>query len=188
MKFLFTIAATVALAFNCLATGPLPLNSLQSGVVSFSTNSPAYMSVTNTFEPGFTYLPAMSFYLVAGPTNALPFTNTVTTTNFVLTIATSTNCSVAWVANPPYFVMESGSVVASAVLNTNITFPVAYAAPPTVILTGSVLVTNPVVTSVTTTTANISVCASNTVYWLSFGPQASPAQNGPNGTAGYITH
>ncbi len=183
-ELLLPIAVAAALAFSCVesrASGSYPINQPQlTGIINFTTNGSAYS--TNTFNPPFIYPPVMQLYLLSGVTNALPFTNTVTPTNFIASINTPTNASVAWIANAADFVIESGTIVASSVLTTNVTFPYAYGFPPTVVLSGSVLVTNPVVTSVTATNFYLSVSASNTVQWISFGSQLNP---GPGGT---VTH
>lgn len=187
MKKLLSLLILV-LGLDCLATGTLPINSSQSGYFNFATNGAAYTSATNIFAPAYSYVPVVSTFLFAGPTNALPLTVTTTTSNLIVSINTSTNCTVYWTASSPNYIIQSGVIVASAVLATNVTFPTAFASVPQVFLTGSVLVTNPVVTSISATNFNLSVSASNTVQWMAFGPVLNRPQTGPNGTDGVVTH
>ena len=176
MKKIISLVALMALAVNCFGTGAISVNTPQTGSLSFTTNGSAFTSSTNLFSPGFTYPPAMSFFLVSGPTNALPMTSTVTATNFILSINTSTNATVFWSAIPASALIQAGSQPFST-STTNVTFPTAYAYAPTVILTGNVLgsATNayPVVTAVTTTNFTLSAGIAQTIYWQSFGEAAT---------------
>ena len=177
--------AVIGLAASAFATGTIVVNTPQSGVIGFSTNGSAY---TNTFQPSFTYPPAMSVFLANGPTSALPFTNTVTATNFILWISTPTNCTVAWTAVPVFTQIQWGSQAVKQATPTNITFSVPFVYPPS--LSGDSSLTNAAtgISGVTTTNFTITVSADATVYWQAMGYTATSAQTGPSGLDGVVTH
>ena len=190
MKTLLIIAAALVLTCTSVfATGATQLNSTQTGVINFTNGGP--WAYTNTFPVPFSYPPIFSAYLTSANTNALPFTNTITATNYIVTenstAAGGTNATIVWIANPAAYIIQSGSVVAlSTLATTNIYFPLVYTYPPTVVCTGSI--TNPIVSSVTISNFTCVNGISNTVQWVSFGADAARSQTGPAGTDGVVTH
>ena len=196
MKKLFSIGLGLMFGASAFATGPLPLNSQLTGTVTFTNTGST--SVTNLFEPGFSYPPAFSAYLTTSPTNALPFTNTVTATNFIITIATSTNAGVFWVASPVATRVQYGTIAGNTFLGaspttyTN-TFATPFVYTPSVVVSGSLLpaATNnmAVVSSVSTTSFVLSTGNTNqTFYWQAVGPCATRAATGPASTEGVLTY
>ncbi len=190
MKNLFIIAA--ALVFLCataFATGPTPANSTQTGVINF-TNGGAW-AYTNTFPVPFTYPPIFNAYLTSANTNALPFTNTVTATNYIVTenstVATGTNATIVWIANPAVYNIQAGATIVNSPLTTNVSFPYPFYSVPVVVATGSVSSSN-LVQSVTSSNIVLVCNVSNTVQWIAFGPYATRIESGPNGTDGVVTH
>ena len=177
MKKILSIAAALTLAVQCFATGPVPVNTPQSGFANFTTNGSAFILYTNTFEPAFTYTPAMTLFLSSGATNALPFTNTVTTTNFILSINTPTNCTVQWVATPIVPRIEYGTVTNVANAQTSVTFPTPYAQIPVVFVsTQQTNSTGVAVTSISLTNFTFVSGVTTNNNWISFGPAAYPSQ------------
>ena len=174
MKLFISIAAGVLLAVQCFATGSVPVNTPQSGFANFTTNGSAFTSVTNTFEPPFTYPPSMSFYLNSGPTNALPLASTVTATNFILTINTATNCAIQWIANPAAALIQNGSVICTAGVATNVAFPNAYVYAPTVVIGASNTNGYTAVYGVTITNFTLISNVLQTNSWISFGQDSNP--------------
>lgn len=186
MKKILSLLALVAVVLSARATGTLPLNSPQSGVLSF-TNGGA-TSITNSFLPGFSYAPAFSAFLTSANTNALPITTTITSSNYIVTINTSTNATVVWAAQMPvlvnqvgYMRLQQGSfagATSGATTYTN-TFSTPYLSTPIVNISTSLLgaATNsaPAITSVSTTAFIVSYGATTnqTVYWNALGPCAT---------------
>jgi hypothetical protein len=194
MKFIFSICAAFGLSVSALATGSLQNNSTLTGITSITNGGS--QSVTNTFQTPFSYPPSLSTFLIGGYTNALPFTNTVTTTNFIIVTASSTgagtNATIAWTANPAATQIQWGSQVVNASLpSTNVTFPTAFIYAPNVMVSAGILgaATNayPAVTAVTTTGFTLGAGA-QTVYWQATGYTATRAITGPNGDYGTVTH
>jgi len=189
MKTLLTIAAVFGLTLGALATGPIQPNGSLSGTITFTNGGP--WAYTNNFTTSFTYPPIFSAYLVSANTNALPFTNTVTATNFIVTenstAAAGTNATIFWTAVPAAYVIQSAATVVNSPLTTNISFPQVYTYIPNVVLTGSTSPSN-WVASVTISNF-VAVCSqSNTLQWISFGADAGRITSGPNGTDGVVTH
>ena len=176
MKNLLTIGATLLIAINCFATGAVPGNSAQSGVVGFT--SATGLSLTNTFSVPFTISPVVTTYnLVASSTVSAI---TITTTNFVLTVTnlagTLTNGSVAWQAYLPYDRIQSGSQTGAS---TNVTFGTPYFSAPTVVISQSLQAsaTNGMaaITSISATGFTFQSATTNqTFYWIANGPGTSP--------------
>lgn len=165
MKKLLTIAAGFALAFQCFATGPIPINSPQTGTLNFVTNGASPLVITNQFVVGYTYPPVMQFFLISGVTNALPLTNTiVTTTNFAVSLATPTNCTIAWSAFAGYPRFQFGTNITLAAVSTNIAFPTPYAQVPTVEI--QELTTNATMSVTAVTTTNFTVLANTAAAFL----------------------
>lgn len=169
MKHILSIGAGLLISATAFATGPLNINTPQSGVVNFTTNGSAYTYYTNVFPVPFTYPPVMSTFLTSGPTNALPLTNTVTATNFILSINTPTNATVTWTANPASAIIQSGSQAVLAGTPTNITFPNIYAYTPNVVVSSSLTNGQVGVGNITATNFQITVLVNSTVQWISFG-------------------
>jgi hypothetical protein len=181
-----SIACVIGLAlcstWNSFATGNEGVNPPQNGSVTFvATNS-----VTTAFAFAYATPPVMQLF--GSVTNLSPFTNTVTTTNFTLTIA-ATNATagggwgaVGWSA----FVGGTREAAATNLLTTattNFVFPFAYASPPVVIVSGTL--TNLQVTAVTIT--NFTVVNSGGAFatginWISIGTVFNPPSEnvGPN--------
>jgi hypothetical protein len=179
-KAALAIGLAIGFSASSFATGSVPANSTQSGVVNFTVATG--LSYTNTFAAPFTTTPVVITYnlLAASTVSAL----TVTTTNFVVTVtnaATPTNGSVSWQAYLPSPRLQYGSNTGATSGSTTITntFNPPYYSAPAVVVTGSVLAsaTNnyPAVTSVTTTNFIISCGNTNqTFYWHAVGPGYSP--------------
>ena len=174
MKKLLSIAAGLLIAVHGFATGVAPINTAQNGFLYFTTNSPAYTAITNAFAPGFSALPVMSFYLISGPTNATPLTNVfVTTTNFAVQIATSTNATVAWTAIQGSPRMQFGTNAITGGASVTNVFSAPYAYLPTVNVEGST--TNGIgITSVSATGFIITSAVTQSVYWNAIGVCATP--------------
>lgn len=169
MKKIISILACVAVTGSVFATGLLPSNSAQSGFVNFTNGGS--QSATVTFTPAFTYPPAMTVFLMTTPTNALPLTNVVTSTNFTLSVAASTNATIAWTAQPAACLMQWGNATNVAATATNISFPTPYLYPPNVVLTPSSTNATAVsaVTAVTTTNFTLLSNAAQTNQWTAVG-------------------
>ena len=174
MKKFISIAAGLLLAVQCFATGSVPLNTPQAGVLNFTTNGASPLVITNSFAPGFSYPPVMQFFLTSGPTNALPLTNTIiTATNFAVSLATPTNCTVAWNAFLGYPRIQVGTNAITAGTPITNTFTVAYAYPPTLNIEGST--TNGIgITGITTTGFILTSAQTQAVGWSAFGISATP--------------
>ena len=179
IKLAFASAVAVFVSLAVFATGPTPINSPQSGVITF-TNGNALI-ITNQFPVGFTYPPVMQFYLVSGVSNCIPITNNfVTTTNFAIspttTVATGTNCAIAWNAFIGYPRVQIGTNLTLAGVSTNISFPVAYAQIPIVNVEGSSTNASSqvAVTAVTTTNFTVNCDTSISFIWGSFGMAFTP--------------
>ncbi len=172
MKKIFLSLALVCAVVMARATGTLPINSPQSGSISFSgTNQ---IAVT-AFAPGFSYPPVVS--LLGSVTNIYPFTNVVTTTNFTLSIATNQISSgaggtVYWTASSGFARIQAGTNSVLAATPTNVSFAVPYLATPSVAISDSV--TNATVTSITTTGFTLTVNANEAVNWSAIGITATP--------------
>lgn len=180
-KFILTaaIGLSVLLVDDCMATGPIPLDTAQSGVLSFNTNGASPLIITNTFSPGFTYPPAMTFFLVSGVTNALPLTNTfITTTNFTVELATPTNCSVAWTAFAGYPRLQFGTntVAASSLVTNTYSFP--YEQLPTVQITGPGTNTAPGIVSQTVSGFVFQAGVAGNYNWQAIGLALTPGKFG----------
>jgi hypothetical protein len=176
MKKTLSIFALFALAAECFATGPLPINSYQSGFINFTNGG----SATNvyTFPVGFTYPPAVSLFLVSANTNALPFTNTVTTTNFTTIINTTvngaTNATIAWTATPCSVFEQWSTTVNTAGVATNVAFPVPYVYPPMVNAQPNSTNGFVAITAITTTNFTLLSNIAMTNYWNAIGEVVTP--------------
>jgi hypothetical protein len=169
------IGLSVLLVNDCMATGPIPINTPQSGVLTFNTNGATPLIITNSFVPAFTYPPVMTFFLVSGVTNALPFTNNfVTTTNFSLQLATPTNCAVAWTAFAGYPRVQTGTNLTLANAATNIAFAWPYAQIPTLNIEPTATNVPIAVTAVTLTNFTVSAGAAEGFIWGALGIAATP--------------
>ncbi len=165
MKKIFSLILVTGLAVSAFATGGFPINSPQSGVAVFNGT---VQSITNPFAPYFTAAPV--FVTFGSSTNASPITNTVTATNWIISVA-STNVSVAWNAYLGYPRVEYGTQAVLAAAPTNITFPTPYSAAPAVTISGT---TNAVASSITTTNFTVTVKADQTIQWQSLGSAYAP--------------
>ena len=176
MKKIISIAAGFLLAVQCFATGSVPVNTAQGGYDNFTTNGSAFTSITNVFEPPFTYPPVVSLFLSSGPTNALPFTSTVTATQLVVTINTATNCAVQWSAYPATVLQQWGAAANVATVPTNIAFATPYAYVPVVSIEGSSTNAAAVqaVTAITTTNFTLLSNQGQTNYWIAVGEVLNP--------------
>jgi hypothetical protein len=167
MKKIISILAGVSLVATVFATGNEGVNPPQSGVL----NSGNVQGVTNTFAFPFQTVPVLVVY--PQNTNASPFTNTITTTNFY-TLFGQTNDSISWQAYVGGTKEAFGTNLVSTA-TTNVTFPFAYANPPVVVCSGSL--TNVFVSAVTTTNFTETVlggASSTGVNWISVGTVYSP--------------
>ena len=180
------VGAVMLVGVDAMATGPIPINSTQSGTLSFTTNGASPLIITNAFSPGFSYPPVMSFYLTGGSvTNAGPLTNTIlTTTNFAVELATPTNATVYWTAVAASPRIETGSQYVLSTTPTNISFAPAYGAAPFVVTEPGYLglaATNTSIgiTNITSTQFQATVSVSQLVTWMSFGSAAVPGPS-PN--------
>jgi len=198
MKKLLSLIALLCFVTSAFATGQMPINSPLTGTVNFTNGGP--QAITNVFEPPFTYAPAFNSYLNSANTNALPLTNTVTATNFIIQIASNagagTNATVYWTANPISTVLQYGSFgpgdLTGSTTWTN-TFSPPYASTPVVVATGSALAgaTNNYVAITSVSTTAFIVTSGNTnqvIYWQAVGPAYARVQSGPSGTDGLVTH
>lgn len=131
MKKILSSLALLALAVNCFATGNLGVNPYQSGVISVVTNGASTLFYTNQFPLPYQSVPVVILYNT-GNTAATPLTNSVTTTNFIVEVATPTNTTIAWQAyiGTPRF--QAGTNSTLATVSTNIPFPYPYAQTPVV--------------------------------------------------------
>jgi hypothetical protein len=189
MKKLLSIVALLGLTASCFATGPIPANSVQSGVINFTNGGP--WAYTNTFPVPYSYPPIFTAFLTSANTNALPFTNTVTATNFILTenstVGSGTNATIVWSATPANYIIQAAAVVVNSPLTTNISFPQPFSYTPVVTISGSVTSSN-TISSITTSNITVVCNVSNTINYIAFGPDAARIQSGPNGTDGVVTH
>ena len=167
--------AVLTLAWNCFATGPIPINTIQSGTLSFVTNAASPLIITNQFTSPFTYPPVVQLFLLTGFTNALPLTNTfVTTTNFATELATPTNCTVAWTATPVYTLMQWGTNSSLAAgVSTNISFPQPFTYAP-VVQTQTSSTNSFFVTAVTTTNFSVTCVIFTNFNWEALGFATTP--------------
>ena len=186
MKNLFKsllVVSALSIASSVYATGAVGVNQPQSGVLNF-TNGGVVSKIT-TFPYPYQSVPVVKFF--SDTTNATPLTNSaVTTTNFTLYIATSTNASIAWTSYTGTPRIQSGVTLNTAGLATNITFPAPYAFAPTVVVTGGSTNSTAGVAVIAVTTTNFTiVCnAANTNQWISFGISALPSESA-NTSAGF---
>jgi hypothetical protein len=179
----FIAAVSLVIGLNSYATGAIGVNQPQSGVIAF-TNAGV---VSNVFSFPYAYqsVPVVKFF--SDTTNATPLTNSaVTTTNFTLYIATSTNANIAWNSYIGTPRIQAATTVCFANVATNVAFPAPYAQIPVVVLTGgnTNINGNTVVTAVTTTNFTIQCNVNNTNQWMSFGISALPSTSAST-AAGY---
>lgn len=189
MKKILSILAGVALTVECFATGAIGVNPSQNGIISIVTNGAATLLYTNTFPYPFQSVPVVALFNL-GNTNALPFTNVVTSTNFILQLNTPTNTTVAWQAFIGTPRIQSGTNATIGTITTNIPFAGPYAYNPIVVCQS--FSTNAeaaiAVTAVTITNFTVRCNLTEMFNWISFGispiPSASdntsPGQNDVN--------
>jgi hypothetical protein len=178
--FISIVVAAFALASESFATGVVQPNAPQSGVVNFTGTN---QGQTISFQPPFSVVPVMTLF--GGLTNASPITNSVTATNFTISVA-STNLSVAWTAYQGYPRIQFGTNAASAATLITNTFPVPFAFVPIVNIqqtaTNAVAGSEPVVSTITSTNFVIkftdSTGTNQVIYWGALGQAFAPgAQN-----------
>ena len=178
---LVAIVGLMALASSVYATGAAGVNPPQSGVISF-TNAGVVSNIT-TFPYPYQSVPVMKFF--SDTTNATPLTNSaVTTTNFTLYIATSTNANIAWSSYVGTPRIQAGTSLNTATLATNVSFPAPYAFPPVVVVTSMQTNSAACVVAVTTTNFTFQCNQASTNQWISFGISAIPSES-PSSAAGY---
>jgi len=168
-KFL-SIVGVLAVALNTFATGAYQIDSPQSGVVIFTGTN---QSQTITFAPGYSRIPVMQVF--GSSTNASPITNSVTSTNFTLSVA-STNLSVAWNSFIGYPRLQKGTFVAGGGTNFTVTFATPYAYAPVVSVDGSSTNSSAItgLSSVTTTNFTVLAGATTTNQWQAIGEAYAP--------------
>lgn len=175
--------AILGMATSVFATGAVGVNPAQSGVLVFTNGG--VVSNVFTFPYSYQSVPVVKFF--SDTTNATPMTNSaVTTTNFTLYIATSTNANIAWSSYIGTPRIQAATTVCFANVATNVAFPAPYAQVPVVVLTGgnTNINGNTAITAVTTTNFTIQCNVNNTNQWMSFGISAIPSQS-DNTAAGY---
>jgi hypothetical protein len=186
MKKILSIFALCALAVNCFATGNEGVNPAQNGVISVVTNGgAASLYYTNTFPFAYQSLPVVTLFNL-GNTNAVPFTNTVSTTNFIVELNTPTNTLVAWQSYMGTPTIQVGSFTNSGAVSQTVPFARPFAQLPTVILTPAV--TNAgtaAVTGVTLTNFTVLENISTTNYYEAFGIAPIPAVDTLSTAPGY---
>lgn len=185
MKKLISIGASLMLAASVLATGNEGVNPPQSGVLNPATG---VINVTNSFAFPYQTVPLLVIYSAA--TNGTPITNIfLTTTNFAFSypVAGSTNASFAWQSFVGGTKLTYGTVISGGGTNVTVTFPFAYAAAPSVVLTGqSTNAANTVgIPSISTTNFTVLSNGNSTNSWISVGVVYNPqtqyqGQNPPN--------
>ena len=170
MKTLLSIVGVLAIALNTFATGAYQIDSPQNGVVTFTGTN---QSQTITFAPGFSRVPVMQVF--GSSTNASPITNSVTSTNFTISVA-STNLSVAWNAYLGYPRLQKGTVVSGGGTNVTVTFATPYAYAPVVSVDGSSTNASSItgLGSVTATNFTILSGANTTNQWQAIGEAYAP--------------
>lgn len=179
-KILSLLALTIGFCLTASATGILPINSTQTGTVTFSGAN----TFTNTvqFPVGFTVPPYIVFQ--ATTTNATPLTNSATTTtNFILQVAT-TNVTVNYTAYLPFpRVLVGTNTVTAGTLFTNV-FSTPFSATPIMNVEGSSTNVAAIVAiqSVTATQFVAQSSVTQLFYWGAFGLSAAP------GTVGTVSY
>ena len=198
MKYIAILAAALALAVNCSATGALQINSTQTGFLYYTNGAGTNQVIT--FEPGFSYPPAFSAYLVGGVTNSLPFTYSVTASNVSFNVNgiaanVATKAAIAWTASAVATRVQYGTLGPGGGTATTLTatFTSPFISTPVAVAVGSVSpgATNNGVAITTLSATNLVVTTGNTnqtVYWQAIGPSAARAVTGPNGSDGVITY
>lgn len=184
MKKILSIISLVLLAFDCFATGTFGVNPPQQGTIAIVTNGATSLYYTNTFPAAYQSVPVVLLFNL-GNTNALPMTNTVTTTNFVVELNTPTNTIVNWsayIGTPRIYAWTPTNQTVGVA--TNILFPFAYAYPPVVVVTPQNTNGAAAVSSVTTTGFTLLENTLSTNQVIVFGIWASPSQ-ADNTQAGY---
>lgn len=192
MKSLISIALALVLPLGAWATGSVPTDQPQNGVLTYDNTT---WSISNSFPYPYSTVPIVLFY--PSSASAFPYTNTVSTTGFNLDIASATgsNLTVNWSAYVGYQRLERGSIVTPNTVRYTNSFSPIYAFTPQLSLvgtsgavsgtvttnTGSVtnLVLNvPVVTSVTPSNFIFTVGSTNqTIYWSAIGTAFAPGGN-----------
>lgn len=175
MKFIFTVICGLTLACGCFASGIIPPNQAQSGVINFNVGTGLVQ--TNTFPYPYQSLPAVLLFPSA--TNNTPLTlSGITTSGFVVTVTTgaTTNLSVAWQAYAGFPRVYAGTnIMAANVTATNV-FPVPYILPPIPEIADS-STNGGAACVVTTTNIVITTTAAETVFWGTFGVTYQPGLN-----------
>lgn len=176
MKKLLSIAVSIALAFDVLATGVIQNNGPQSGVLTF--NGATGLIITNSFPVPYITPPVVTIYSTS--TNNTPATiSAVTLTNFVLTVTSNaaTNNSFNWSSYAGYPRVQSGTNAITAGTFVTNTFAAPYFYPPVINLDGTA--TNAGVAVITTTTTNFieSAAITQNVQWGAFGIAYTPGPN-----------
>lgn len=134
--FKLSVVAIALSAVNAFATGAQGVNPYQSGIINTATNGAAIQYSTNTFAFPFQTVPVVTLFSL-GQTNVLPFTNVVTTTNFIVQSATNGfNASIAWQAYAGTPRIQAFTFTNVAAIATNVTFPYPYAQVPVVVVIG----------------------------------------------------
>jgi len=188
MKKIFSILTGLVLAVNCFATGSLGVNPQQSGVITVVTNGAASLYYTNTFPSPYQSVPVVTLFNL-GNTNALPLTNSVTSTNFIVELNTPTNTTIAWQSYIGTPTIQSGSFTNTTATSQAVSFARPFAQLPVVVLTSAV--TNAgaaAITAITLTNFTMIQNLSTTNYYMAFGispipsdtANTSPGQNDVN--------
>ncbi len=189
-KFIFStlLLAMILCGLKSFATGAEGINPTQQGLINATSNSAAIAYYTNTFAFPFQSLPVVTLFTVGTVTNAMPYTNVVTTTNFVVQFATNgfspTIYWQAYIGTPRIISMTPTNQTAGTA--TNILLPATYAYPPVVVVTGQGSASNAFVNVYGITTTNFTLFSNQlgTNQVLVFGIWASPSTSA-NTQAGY---
>lgn len=135
MKNIISIGVGLMVAASAFATGTPGVNPPQTGTI-VNTNVAAIQYFTNTFAYSYQTPPVVMLFNT-GTTNVLPFTNVVTTTNFIVQSATNGfTASILWQAFAGTPRIQGFTFTNVAAIATNITFPAPYAYPPVVVVVG----------------------------------------------------
>lgn len=176
MKTLLLLGATLMLAVSAFATGPINIDTPQSGLINFTNGGS--QSFTNQFVVNFSHPPVMTFYLTGGNTNALPYTNTViTTSNFILQSASnsgaSTNATFFWTANTGFLKWQMGTNNTLAASATNVAFITPYTAIPFVDIQSAATNSPIAVTAITLTNFTVNAGSAEGFNWQAWGVSAT---------------
>lgn len=171
MKKLTLFFFALAMAVSSFATGVVGNDQPQSGVLAF-TNSQTFGRITNTFGFQYTQRPVLVLSGSAGPYTI----NSVTTTNFDVSLASTNNTQLNFTAYLGYARIASGANTNTAAVAKVVTFPFTFAYPPVVTVTPDTtnVTSFTSVSAVTTTNFSLLGNDSHTNYWNAIGEAYYP--------------